>query len=341
MHHKKFTWFGLSLFLICFIVVLVAKNISKPRIIVLQSYNPNFSWTHDIDIGIKRILAKHSFNIRWHYMDTKRHPSKEYKQRAGETARKMIDHWKPDVIIAVDDNAQQYVATYYLDHPSIKIVFAGVNKTVKSYGYDKASNVTGMLERINYAASKDILLQVLPTDKRRIKHISDSSTTSMGIHDEMELFDWSPLEFIESVQVDTLDEWKKEIKATNTLVDFILFTHYHTLKRSAHSDQIVPPKEVIEWTNQNSDLPGISFWGFYVEDGGMMAVALSPYEQGEFAAKMAVDIIKGKSINDIPVKTNRLFLVYMRQSLIDEKLQGLSLPLVYEAFSKATQNYYE
>ncbi len=341
MDHKKFTGFGLFLFLVCFVVVLVARNITKPRVIVIQSYSPAFSWTKDIDVGIKRVLEKHAYNVRWHYMDTKRHPSEAFKLRAGETARKMIHSWKPDVIIAIDDNAQKLVSTAYLNDPQINIVFAGVNKTEQSYGFDQADNVTGMLERINYVATKDILEQVLPADRRRIKHISDNSVTSQGIHDEIEKFDWSPLQFLDSVQVDNFEDWKENILASQGEVDFLLLTHYHTLKKSKESKQIVNPKDVIAWTNEHSSTPGISFWGFYVEDGGMMAVALSPYEQGEFAANRAVDIIQGKSITELPVATNRLFLIYMRKSLIEEKLGDLRLPLVYEAFSKATQNYYE
>jgi len=341
MQPKKLTWFGLLLFLFCFIVVLISINVAKPRILVLQSYHPSFSWTAGIDQGIKNILDKHLFNVRWHYMDTKRHPSESYKQRAGETARQMIKSWKPDVIIAIDDNAQQYVARYYINQLPLQIVFAGVNKTAESYGYRQANNVTGMLERINYAATKDILLQVLPADKRRIQHISDSSPTSQGIHQEMEAFDWSPLEFIDSVQVDNFVDWKKAIQQANQQADFLLLTHYHTLKKSKKNQQLVAPKTVIDWTNKHSDLPGISFWGFYVEDGGMMAVALSPSEQGEFAAKAAVDIIQGKLANQIPITTNHLFLIYMRQSLIKEKMGALSLPLVYEAFSKATHHYYQ
>lgn len=331
-----------GLFLLALVVFLIVQNVNKPRVLILHSYYTDFSWVRDINKGLERVFKDKSYKLRYHYMDTKRHTDAEFKERAGQTVRKMINSWQPDVIVAIDDNAQQYVSRFYLDHPKIRIVFAGVNKTEADYGFDTANNVTGVLERINYQAVKDILLQVLPEGKRRILHVSDNSPTSEGIHKEIEGFDWSPLQFTESIQCESLEQWKQVVKSAEGKVDFILFTHYHTLYRSDSDPNKVPPKEVIDWTNANSTLPGVSFWGFYVEDGGMMAVALSPYEQGEVAADMAVRIIDdGLMPKEIPVYVSRLFVMYMRGSQIQTRLGNLDLPLVYEAFARATNNYYD
>jgi len=321
----------------------VYVNIEKPRVFIVHSYNLDFSWDIDIDKGIHRIFNMKSYKIRTYYMDTKRHPDKEYMMRIGAAVRHEIDAWLPDVIIVLDDNAQEHIAKYYVNHPSIKIVFAGINKTEQDYGYDKANNVTGMLERINYHATKDFLLQVLPSNKRRIVHISDSSETSQGIHQEIESFDWKPLTFISSIQCETFDDWKKNLTTVAGQADFILYTHYHTIRESKSKNaKIVPPKTVMKWTIENSDLPAVSFWGFYVEDGGMMAFALSPYEQGESAAKMAVEIIDHNvSPKNIRVRTSYLFIPYIRESEVKKRLGNIKLPLVYEAFSKASNTYYE
>lgn len=342
MSATRFTHIAMAFFFLCLGAFLVAENIRKPRIFILHSYNTDFSWVRDIDVGIERSLLKKNYKIRHHYMDTKRHPAQSFKEKAGATARQEIESWQPDVIIAVDDDAQEYVGKYYRNDPRIKVVFSGVNKTPQDYGYDKADNITGVLERINYRAIKDILVQVLPEGRRRIMHISDASSTSEGIHNEIGGFDWSPLQFQDSRQVDTFEEWKQVIKAAEGKTDFLLLTHYHTLRRSAASEEVVPPQEVMKWTIENSSLPGISFWGFYVEDGGMMAVALSPYEQGEVAARMAVDIIdNGKRPKDIPVYESHLFVMYMRGSQIRERMGGMNLPLVYESFARAMNTYYE
>ena len=155
-------------FVIMLLVFVVFANLNKPRVFVLHSYSTEFSWVKDINTGLNRILRNRPYAIRWHYMDTKRHPSLEYKKKAGETAVKMIKQWKPNIIIAVDDNAQEFAAAHFKNYRNINIVFTGVNATVKSYGYDKAKNVTGVLERIPFNEFREVFVQLLPKNKRRI-----------------------------------------------------------------------------------------------------------------------------------------------------------------------------
>jgi len=329
-------------FLSILMVFSVYVNVQRPRIFILHSYNVDFSWDVGINIGLERIFANKPYKIRTYYMDTKRHPEKSYMERIGATARNAIDSWRPDIIIALDDNAQEYVARYYINQPDIKIIYAGINKDLEDYGYQNAKNATGILERLNYNAVKDILLQVMPIDHRKVIHISDASATSEGIHKEIASFNWAPLKFIESIQCETIQEWQEAIKdAENGKADFILFTHYHTILDKLEG-KVLPAKKIMQWTMENSTLPAVSFWGFYVEDGGMMAVALSPYEQGEIAAKMAQDILEHKKEpRDIPVYTSYLFVIYMRESEIKKRMTSFNLPIIYEAFARATNSYYE
>ncbi|MGK7873410.1 MAG: hypothetical protein AB4426_08870 [Xenococcaceae cyanobacterium] len=102
----------------------------------------------------------------------------------------------------------------------------------------------------------------------------------------------------------------------------------------------MPPREIIEWTEANSSLPGIGAWGFYVKDGGMLAVAVSPYEQGEVAAKIALNILEEKTqIQTIPIQTSQEYMLYMREASIKE--HKLKLPSIYESFARATNNYFD
>jgi ABC-type uncharacterized transport system substrate-binding protein len=328
------------IFLICLLVFLVVVNLGKPRVFILHSYALDFSWVRDINEGLMRILKKRPYSIRWHYMDTKRHPSEKFKQKAGITARTLIKKWNPDILIAIDDNAQGYVARHFLNDPSMNIVFTGVNATAKDYGYDKANNVTGILERIPFTEFKEVFLQLLPKERRRIVHISDNSTSSYHIHKELMSIDWEPLQLVKSYQCDTFGQWKNAIRRAEQIGDIVLFTHYHTIKERLTDKNIITPRKIIQWTEPRLKIPGIGCWGFFVEDGGMMAVAVSPYEQGEEAAKMAVDIIeRGKKTTDIPVMVSVQYVVYIREKCI--KIRKMDLPRMLEAFARATNHYYE
>jgi len=334
----KIVKFFTLIFVLLLFVFLIVTNLKKPRVLVLHSYSLNFSWARDINVGIDRVLKKKPYAMRWHYMDTKRHPTVAYKKKAGETARKMIKQWNPDVIIAVDDNAQKFVAMHFNNDKSIKIVFTGVNASVKTYGYDKAENVTGILERIPFNEFREVFTQILPPSQRKIVHISDASITSKLIHKELEEVKWNPLRLVKSFQCETFAEWKRAIASAQKIGDILLVTHYHTIKDK--NGKIMKPSDVIKWTEPRLKIPDIGCWGFFVEDGGMMSVAVSPYEQGEEAAKMAVKIIENNlPPNLIDVKTNNQYVVYIRGKSV--RARKLKLPKMLEAFAKATNNYFE
>ncbi len=328
------------IFIVGLIVFLVAANLNKPRILILHSYGPDYSWVVDINEGLMRVFKKRPYSIRWHYMHTKRHPSEEYKKHAGQTVRKLIANWKPDILIAIDDNAQEYVAKYYNNDPTMKIIFTGVNATTNTYGYDKATNVTGMLERVPLNEFKEAFVQLLPKEKRRIVHVSDNSESSYYIHQELGNVNWEPLKLVASFRCDTFQQWKNAINDAPLYGDILLVTHYHTIKENITDKTVVPPKKIIEWTEPRLKIPAIGCWGFYVEDGGMMAVAVSPYEQGEEPAKMAVEIIeKNMKASDIPVKVSDHYIVYIREKLV--KAKNIPLPKMLEAFARATNHFYE
>ena len=335
---KKILIALISIFITGLIAYLINVNLGKPRILVLHSYYTDYSWVTDINKGLLRIIGGKPYSIRYFYMDTKRKPNLEYKIKIGQSARRQIDSWKPDIIIAVDDDAQQHVAMHYNNDPSIRIIFTGMNATLKEYNYDKAKNATGILERIPFQEFREVFSAILPVKKNRIVHISDASTTSKYIHDELETVNWGRLKLIKSIQCETFDDWKKAVDTANSIGDIILFTHYHTIKDRDGS--IVTPRKVIEWTEPRLKIPDIGCWGFFVEDGGMMAVAVSPFEQGELAAKMAVKMLDyGMAPSAIPVLTSNQYIVYIREKSV--KKRGFVMPKILEAFARATNNYFE
>jgi len=340
MKHSHQWRFMPILFLIFVVGFLVFANIQKPRLLVLHSYDKEYAWSRDVSKGIDRVLKEYPhYSVQWHYMDTKNHTGKRFMRAASKAAIDLINRWKPNVIIAIDDNAQKYVLKKFKNNPEIKIVFSGMNAAPKNYGYDKASNVTGILERIPLSSVKESILNILPVNARRIAHITDASNTAAFVNKEVRNYNWGPFNFTVKEQASTFDEWKQAVKEANLKADLLLFTNYHTVRRSKTDQTKVPAKELIAWTMKNTTLPNIGCWGFFVEDGGMLSIGVSPFEQGEVAAKMAVDMIeKDYSPGDIPIQSTKQFIIYAREASL--KNANLKLPHVYETFARATHNFY-
>ena len=319
-------------------------KLSQPRILVIHSYANDYAWVRDIDVGLKRVLdTKLGYKVAWHYMDTKNHPESDFKRKAGAMARRAIDALKPTLVIAIDDDAQALAVKEFAGSPNVVIVFAGINGSVAPYGYDAASNVTGIYERKPLQDLRRALIDMRGSDGaamgHRILHIGDRSE-SVGIDvKEIEAFGWAPFKITESKLVVTFDDWKKAVLESKSSADLILISNYRNLYETAAKQQLVPPSEVMQWTEANSRVPVVGMGGFMVEEGGMFAVGASGFEQGEVAARMAIQVLDHQAApRSIAHVMPRQFLVYVRSSLMHKR--GISLPPLYEAFARASNNYY-
>ncbi|MEV4781608.1 ABC transporter substrate-binding protein [Burkholderia sp. LMU1-1-1.1] len=332
----------LGLFMCGALLLFGWYNVSKPSILVLHSYDPDYAWVRDINVGLNRVLdRKYLYQVRWYYMDTKRHPSAAFKASAGVAARNVIATARPDVVIAIDDDAQQYAARHFANDARIKIVFAGVNRDAADYGYGRAANVTGVLERIPLAAMREALrsaanFQAL-SRPLRIAFIGDRSETVGGDAGQVRRYAWAPLELGTVLQVDTWAEWQAGVRALSATHDVVLVSGYRGLRRGADSAP-VPAPEVVAWTEAHSAAPVVSFNGFYIEDGGMLAIGSSPYEQGEVAGRMALQIVLGhRAPASLPVAASRQFIVTMNGASM--RARRFELPLVYEAAARTGNQY--
>lgn len=332
-------------FLATVAAAVVLFNTTKPRLLILHSYDTSYSWTREVDVGIRRMLGgRNDYTVRWYYMDTKRHPWKDYKVNEGKAVIKLIERWQPAVVVAVDDDAQEYAMKHFVNRPDVKIVFAGVSDSLEHYGYDKASNVTGILERKPFAALKDSLLLLASSGKSdrplRIMFLGDASES---VRNDERLFrssDWGQIEVLPSRLATTFDEWQDGVRFANeNAVDFVITANYRKILRSKGGKELMKPDEVVAWTEAHARPLVVGTNGFFAEDGGVLAIGTSPYEQGEVAMKMARQILlEGKAPHDIPVQSTRQFVVAMRESSIIRR--NIQLPSVYEAAARSSANYY-
>ena len=332
-------------FLFTFFAWLVLVVNSKPRILILHSYDVDYKWVREVDQGIDRVLGNKPYTVRRHYMDTKRHPDDDFKERAGQSARNVIEQWQPHVILAVADNAQEWVGRHYVNHPNIKVVFAGVFAEASDYGYENANNVTGILERWPMDQIRDCIETVFYKDKKlRVVYLGDRSPTGAFLARQIRDFEWDKKDGMEemtvtSFEAPTFEAWKQKISTIEEYADLVMFGLYHTLARSDFDKEVVPHEEVMAWTMKNLDVPSLGGWGFFVEQGGMMAIGVSALEQGEEAAEMTVRIIDGAKPADIEQLRSRQYVIYLREPLL--KRHKVQPPEIFEAFARATNNYYE
>ena len=130
------------------------------------------------------------------------------------------------------------------------------------------------------------------------------------------------------------------VKEAGAKADIIVLSNYQAVFRAGKNQDLFTPAELMKWTEENSPVPVVGLGGFMVEEGGMFAVGASGFEQGDTVAHMAMTILdRGEIPRNIPEVMPRQFLVYMRESLLAKR--GITLPPLYEAFSRASNNYHK
>lgn len=340
---RKLVLAAMALFFLVTGIFVVWENYHKPRLLVLHSYGNDYIWTQEVNEGLKRVLAKnHWLTIRYHYMHTNVFNGQDELRRAALAARRAVEQFHPDVLLTIDDHAQELVGRHYLNDPRMRIVFAGINGEITPYGYDKATNVTGILERKQFKAVQE-MLTILDRDlgrPARLAHLADQAFSSNADTGKANLYPWSPQVYVGSYQVADFPAWQNKVRELSGQIDFLLVSGYRQLPSGEGRKDFVPPEQVLAWTMANIAVPVIGLNVFNSRDGAMISLGASPYEQGEVAAQMAFDLLSGsKSLADLPIREADQYVVSMSQQALSR--YQIKPPQIFEAFARATNNFYK
>lgn len=261
----------------------------KKRILHIMSYHSPWRWTdgqlHGFKFGMGGVAAEY----RVFQMDTKRRSSPGEKEQAGREARKIIDSWKPDLVYVTDDDAQEYVTRHYVNK-GIPFVFSGVNRSPAHYGFDRATNVTGVLETEHFVESVRLLKEIVP-NIRRIAVIFDTDPMWSPIMARMRAGSrqFPDIDFVAWDRIESFAAYRNRIRALQSRVDAVALIGIFTFKDS--SGKNVPYQNVLKWTAENSRLPDFSLWIDRVHYGTLCAVNVSETEQGIAAGRIARAIL--------------------------------------------------
>lgn len=270
------------------------------RVLLVYSYHPEYPWVITITEGVKAALQGTGVELETFYMDTKRHTDQAWKTDSGERAKKKVDEYRPDILLTIDDDAQQYFAKAYVN-TRLPVVFCGVDADPSKYGYP-AANVTGVIERPHFKQSLALAATLRPIKRIAVMSCHDStSIAALGFMKQEQL----DVDVTEWLMVDDFDQWKKAVARFNTTVDALVVRSYQAVKRPGTQEN-VSPDEVGRWTAENATIPTIAFHDFEIRDGMLAGVVKSGQEYGRRAAEYAIKILKGASPSTLPVTRTNL-----------------------------------
>ena len=279
-----------------------AQNFAGKRVLHIDSYHEGNYWNTTISEAVEDTLAGTGVELKILRMDTKRNPSKEYKEQAALDAKAVIGDFQPDVVIASDDNASKYLIAPYFKDAETPFVFCGVNWDASTYGFPY-SNVTGMVE----VSPVPQILQLLQKHAKgpKVGFIAeDTPTKRKEMEYHQRLFG---IEYDGVYLVRDFDEWKESFLRAQDEVDQLMIMGVAAVE--GWDDDAAG-----EFAREHTRIPtGTDFsWLMHV---AMFGVGKSPEEQGRWAAKAALEILGGVSPANIPLAYNTEGTLYFNPSI--------------------------
>ena len=310
---------GVALFLgatVCFAA-------GPKKVLVVHSYHESQKG-HVVEMttGIEEALDGSGATIDYFHMDTKRHTEMAWKRAAGVRAARLAESLKPDLIITMDDNAQQFFARDLAAKPGAPVVvFGGVNADPAVYGFP-APNVTGVIERPNVRESVALLQKIVP-GIRKMAILADKSPTTDAFIAYCRSLDL-PVTVVAYKQPRNLDEWKKIIDVYKDRVDAFGVYVIRTIQRSASDQRHVPEKELVALLTERSRLPTVGFFDTAAQSGLLCGISVSMKEQGYAAGRIAREILAGRPPGDFPVRPTSNGRIQL--NLVTAEALGIMIP---------------
>jgi hypothetical protein len=298
------------------VVSIIALTLFGPslfagaRILLVDSYHEGYPWSDGVCEGASKVL-KGKAELKIIRMDTKRNNSEEFKVSAGAKAYQEVLDWKPDLVIASDDNAVKYMLIPYLKGKDIPCVFCGLNWDASIYGLPDG-NCTGMIEVT--------LIKPLFTHLR--KFAKGDRLGFLGADNETDRKEgfWisSKLERkMDSRYVRDFEEWKASFLEMQTSNDMLIFYSYAGIKGWDEG-------EAKDFVMKNTKIPTGSTMEF-MTPFTVLTFAKSPEEQGEWSAKSALKILGGVKPSEIPLAENKRTVIYLNIPLAES--MNLKFPI--------------
>lgn len=275
------------------------QQVEPPQVLILNSYHRGNLWSDNIMMGVDAVFSSQlpDAELFFEYMDTKRNtPDSVYPETAKLFEKKYKDK-KFDVIITSDDNALTFLMVYREKlFKNIPVIFCGINK-LERYSLGEDSGITGVVEDFDLQSTIDVALKLQPKTKH-IVSISDRTPSSKDNLFRLRQLIPKYEDRVDFIILDdlTVAELKSALKSlpNNTI---ILHLNFFRDREGKTFDY----KESIELVGKNTDKPMYVAWDWYLGSGVVGGMMISGLRQGETAAQMAVQVLTGEGIGNIPI----------------------------------------
>ncbi len=270
---------------------------SEQSVLILHSSHQSYPWTDAMEFGIQQGLANADQTIYFHieYLDTKRNRGAFYLGELQEFWKVKFNGNEIDLIIAGDNDAYDFILkqrdTLFTDVP---IVFTGFNGFTPET-LSGMNRITGVVEENDIEATIDVALQLHPDISKVVFLMPGAPENRLDWVKNIPSFFGERAQFHNITALDLRDV-DRELTALGR--DIIVIPLNSAL---VDSGRYLPFQEFVTHLANSGEFPVYGLWDIALGQGIVGGKLVSGEFQGREAAKLALRIIEGTPVSDIPV----------------------------------------
>lgn len=286
---------------IALVVSVNAYAAPSKHVLVLHTYHQGFEWTDHITQGVASVFAPFKADIAVHveYLDSHRNDGAAYYQALEHLFSQKFSDIRLQAVIASNLEAVQFARSSTVTSiAQAPLIFCGVTKD--HFNALPQVNEIGVYTQIDHRATLDLMLALHPqcrtlvilTSDRLMQHRSDTPL-------EAALAPLRPNLSINWLPVSTSANLPAKLVALDKTSLIYLFVPVYDLE---YND--VAADDLLKILNRWSPVPIYTSLDFYLDKGVVGGMITSGKSQGEQAARLALRLISGQSVQTLTNITN-------------------------------------
>ena len=288
---------------LCLIDAGFAHDHAKAKhILYINSYNPGYSWSDDIQKGLIQGLQASDLDLEVsvEYLDSRRFNKPALQNKQADILLAKYSGYRFDLVV-VSDNAAFHFAVGNRSRlfAEVPIVFCGYNNFRPDIlnGFNK---ITGVNEEMDINSLIKTALFIQPKIHTLVFILSSEDASSKAIAEKIETVIIPKYMNLFKI-VRLKDAPMSRIRETLARLprDSALFLTGQTSDRGP--GRALTPIENGHLISAACPVPAYTLWNFHLNTGVLGGPILSGFDQGWKAAEMALQILNGRSADSIPV----------------------------------------